>query len=322
MSLVRLVPVESTTTPWSRKKPLWRFFYCFFPPQAYSPSLYARTTKFTTRFTSNDETKCCVSPCRTEVTCHKMHLSHKMHRCAAFWAAMAQSGCPQHSPSVRAVLNQAFLTDFNDVCFCWCPVDFPQPNCSSWPWLRSRFWQGVRGDFDLVYTSDSYKRLSLLTISGILDDFRMCCFFRNWECFSLKLQLKSSWRNLHSWECEVHHDQGPRAPFHALAIVICSWNWIFSLSSPLLFHPGAGFHSTVSLTDCFFSLPGSYISCLRIVQKNPIFFQDFNLCFRLLREILSIFFMCSSVCAKQPPVLGFSSPHPIFLPNPAGSFIS
>lgn len=36
----------------------------------FSPSLYARTMKLT-RFTANDETKCGVTSCRTEVKCHK-----------------------------------------------------------------------------------------------------------------------------------------------------------------------------------------------------------------------------------------------------------
>lgn len=103
--------------------------------------------------------------------------------------------CPQHSPGVRALVGQVFLTDTSDVCFCWCPMVSLQPDCSLWPYLRSAFWQGVRGDFDLVCTSASYKKLS----SFITHDFKNSEFFFFWNCiwFSFKLQLKSSWRALH-----------------------------------------------------------------------------------------------------------------------------
>lgn len=83
---------------------LWRFFYFFFLRLTPLPSLYARTTNLT-RFKTNDEIKCCISPHRTEVTCCKMHLCHKMHPCAAVGTALAQpqSGCPLHSPSESSV---------------------------------------------------------------------------------------------------------------------------------------------------------------------------------------------------------------------------
>lgn len=84
--------------------PLKVFLFFFFLRLTPLPSLYARTTNLT-RFKTNDEIKCCISPHRTEVTCCKMHLCHKMHPCAAVGTALAQpqSGCPLHSPSESSV---------------------------------------------------------------------------------------------------------------------------------------------------------------------------------------------------------------------------
>lgn len=184
-----------------------------------------------TRFTANDETQCCVSSCRTEVTCPKCICAIK-----CIWAIKCicvlqwhSPQCPQHSPGVRALVGQVFLTDTSDVCFCWCPMVSLQPDCSLWPYLRSAFWQGVRGDFDLVCTSASYKKHSLLMTSGFQN------FFFSFFETAYGFLLHCSW-NHPGGLCTAAQlgasgalwpASGPGAPLYALAIAIRSWNRIF-----------------------------------------------------------------------------------------------
>lgn len=133
------------------------FSFFFFPSDLPSLTLHKGKISWQELQQMMRERRCCVSPSRTEVKCHKMHTR------TAAGPAMTQPTVRHFvsSPRVWALWSHVFLRDINDSCFCWCPMDF----FFRLTLLHDLIWgQGTRDDFFLLFRSALYKTLLLVLI--------------------------------------------------------------------------------------------------------------------------------------------------------------